>query len=345
MDSPIARIGHVNLAAGFRGGERQTQLLVQGLAELGWRQKLFARRGEPLAERCRGIPGLTVVETSASVVSAAKAMSDVELIHVHQGRALKAAFLNHLLRHTPYLVTRRIQKGPRATGLNRRMYRRAGAVAVVSAAIGESVRRLDSQLPTVLIPDSTSQLSADTSVAAGIRSRLSGGFLVGHVGALDDSHKGQMQIIEMAKRLTSVSFLLVGSGRDEQRLKEAAAGLSNPWFAGQVDNVGDHLAAFDLFIYPSRHEGLGSVILDAMAAGLPVVATQVGGIPDIVEHSINGFLCVPDDLDALCDAVAELQGNNELREKIGASNRKKAEQYSPQVMTNRYAELYERLIP
>jgi glycosyltransferase involved in cell wall biosynthesis len=340
-------IGHINLAAGYRGGERQTQLLIEGLARNGWRQKLVARRGEPLAKRCRGITGLEIVETSASVMAAGRALSGAGLAHVHQGRSLKAAFLNHLFRGTPYIVTRRVQKGPRDTWLNRLMYRQASCVAVLSSAIGESVRRLGADIEPIVIPSAASRLDFDQARADEIRSQTGAGFLVGHIGALDDSHKGQLQIIQIARDLVihnrEIHFLLIGSGRDESILKREAQGLDNVHFIGQTDNVGDYLAAFDIFIYPSRHEGLGSILLDAMGFGLPVVATDVGGIPDIIENKTNGVLCKVDDIGALSAAVMTLFTDNKLREQMAVANRSKADQYRPEVMTRRYSELYERL--
>ena len=71
-------------------------------------------------------------------------------------------------------------------------------------------------------------------------------------------------------------------------LKNAAAGLSNVMFTGFVDNVGDYLAAFDVFVLPSNREGIGSVLFDAMDRALPVVASRVGGVPDIVHDGENG---------------------------------------------------------
>ena len=83
MDLDDTRIAHVNLSRGFRGGERQTELLIHGLADRGHRQKLVARRGETLAERCGGIPSLEVVTVRNNVLSAAAALSDVDLVHIH----------------------------------------------------------------------------------------------------------------------------------------------------------------------------------------------------------------------------------------------------------------------
>jgi glycosyltransferase involved in cell wall biosynthesis len=137
---------------------------------------------------------------------------------------------------------------------------------------------------------------------------------------------------------------MVGSGRDEAMLKGMAEGLPNVFFTGQVDNVGDYMAALDVFIYPSRHEGLGSTLLDALEFGLPIVATHVGGIPEIVEDGSNGFLCEVDDIGAMVDAVLALSRDPDLTGRIAAVNRTKAERFSPGRMTDRYADLYQRLL-
>lgn len=347
MAAPATEITHINLAGGFRGGERQTQLLLTELAERGWRQRLIARRGEPLAKACAGLPELDVREIGGNVLSAARALGNTPLVHVHQGRSLQAAYLNRLLRGIPYVVTRRVQKGPGRSALNRAMYRGAGAIVVLSDAIGASLRELDPSLVPVRIPSAVSMLPCADAEAASIRTRVGGDFLVGHIGALDDSHKGQLQIISLARRLAtrglSIRFVLVGSGRDEARLRQAAEGLDNVIFAGQVSNIGDYLAAFDAFIFPSRHEGLGSVLLDAMAFGLPVVATSVGGIPEVIADQVNGMLCRVDDIDALCAAVTALFDRPGLTEWIVEKNRETAQNYSVATMTERYLQIYAKL--
>ncbi|MFW2404623.1 MAG: glycosyltransferase family 4 protein [Gammaproteobacteria bacterium] len=348
MSSEPIRIAHINLARGYRGGERQTELLIEGLAGHGWAQTLVARRDEALAGRCRSIDGLTTRQVAGNVIAGAFALGGADLVHVHEGRATQAAWLNSLLRSTPYLLTRRVQKGPRHTAANRRMYGRAAAIVPVSAAIGASIDSLDAALEWSVIPDASSALTSQPARVVELREQFGDGFVVGHVGALDDSHKGQQQIISIARRICDteprVRFILVGSGRDEHSLKEAAAGLDNIVFTGYVEDVGNYLAACDAFIYPSRHEGLGSILLDALEFGLPVVATTVGGIPEIIEDEANGFLCAPDDIDALTRAVLRLERDNELCERIRSVNKLKAENFSPARMTSRYIEIYTQLV-
>jgi glycosyltransferase involved in cell wall biosynthesis len=334
---------HLNLARGFRGGERQTELLIRHLAAQGWSQRLVARPGEPLAARCRDVPGLAVVEAGAGVPGAVAALRGAGLVHSHEGRGLQAAWLSRLVAGVPYVVTRRVQKVP-AGWLNRRMYRSAAAVVAISEAIRESLARLDATLPVTVIPSAGGGLPVRIGNVERLRAGFGGDFVVGHVGVLDDATKGQLQIIALARRWAaaspSVRFVLVGSGPDEARLRAAAAGLVNVRFAGQVDNVGDYLAAFDLLLYPSRHEGLGSTLIDALEAGLPVVATAVGGIPEVVRDGENGRLVAPDDETALEAAVAAFLRDPALRARVAAANRRRARDFSPAAMSAAYARLY-----
>ncbi len=338
-----ALICHVNLARGFRGGERQTELLVRALASLGWRQRLVARRGEPLAARLAGVERLTLSDVPGNVLSAARALRGADLVHVHEARGLQVAFIHRLAGGAPYIVTRRVQQGPTRHWLNRVMYARAAVIVVLSRAIGDAIVALDPSLRFRVIPSAVAGLPADQDRVAEIRGRF-GGFLVGHVGALVDSHKGQGQILEMAREtarsVPAITYLLIGTGRDEAALRARAADLANLHFVGEVADVGNYLAACDVFLYPSRHEGLGSILLDAMAFGLPVVATRVGGIPEIIGEGVNGLLCEVDDIAGLTAAVMTLYSDPGLRERFSAANRERARQYSAAVMTKRYVEVY-----
>jgi glycosyltransferase involved in cell wall biosynthesis len=165
------------------------------------------------------------------------------------------------------------------------------------------------------------------------------------VGALDNSQKAQEFIIEVARDLAEshpqLHFVLVGGGDDEQMLRGLAAGLTNVTFTGFVENVGDYLAGFDIFILPSRREGIGSVLLDAMEQGLPVVASRVGGVPAIVHDGENGILIDSEQPDQLRDAILRLVDQPELRVAMGQRGRRVAELYTASSMAQKYFELYE----
>ena len=138
--------------------------------------------------------------------------------------------------------------------------------------------------------------------------------------------------------------MLVGGGDDEAMLRSAAAGLSNLTFTGFVDNVGDYLAAFDVFILPSNREGIGSILLDAMEQGLPVVASRVGGVPDIVHDRKNGLLIDPASPAQLRDALLTLRADPGLRRTFGQWGQEFAKDFTGEAMCRKYVELYESLL-
>ncbi len=340
---------HVNLATGFRGGERQTYLLMDRLSNQGWQQKLIARKSGKLAELSQSVDNLTIVETSINPLQYLGHFANVDIVHMHESRAFLTLHVSGHLRQTPYVLTRRVQRKPRQSWLNQSVYSKANAVVTLSDAIGQIVNEsLGIKLNYSVIPSAKTGFSFNSGEVQSIRSRLKGDFVVGHIGTLDDSHKGQLQIIETARRFSAshpeICFVLVGEGRDFELFKQQTASLDNIALVGLVDNVGDYLKAFDIFLFPSRHEGLGSILLDALDFGLPVIATDVGGIPEIIENGVNGFLVKPDAIDDICESILGLYSESTLIEQIARANTEKAKSYTVGTMADKYAQIYQRIL-
>lgn len=342
-----AKIVHVNTARGYRGGERQTELLIRGLASRGLSQALVARRHSPLAARLRDVD-VDIREVTGGPLSVARATADASLVHVHEGRSVYAAFLRSLLSGTPYVITRRVNNPIRQHWFAHKAYRRAVCVAAVAPQVAEIVRAYDAAIRVCVVHSGSSALPVDASKSAVIRASLAGKFVVCHVGALDNGQKGQEFIIAAARELAGshpdVQFMLVGGGEDEAMLRAAAAGLPNLEFTGFVENVGDYLAASDVFILPSNREGIGSILFDAMEQGLPVVASRVGGVPDIVHHQENGLLIDPASPAQLRDAILLLKANPELRQAYGRRGREFAKDFTGEAMWRKYLALYESVL-
>jgi glycosyltransferase involved in cell wall biosynthesis len=111
-----------------------------------------------------------------------------------------------------------------------------------------------------------------------------------------------------------------GAERAALEAQRAALGLdARVRFLGRVDDVAELLAGADVCVMPSRHEGLGVAALEAMAAGVPVVASRVGGLPEAVVDGATGCLVAPDDASALADALGRLVADRDLRRALGAA--------------------------
>ena len=340
-------IAHINVSQGYRGGERQTELLIQGLEPIGIRQILVARRNGLLAKHISS-PDLEIRPVSGNRFRIAFACKDADIVHVHEGRSVYAAYLRSLFAGTPYIVTRRVNNPLGAHRLAHKAYRKAAFIAAVAPQVGDVIRKFDPELDPQVIHSSASGFKVDTAQAKSIRDACNGKFLVGHVGALDNGQKGQEYIINVARQLEKsnpeIHFMLVGEGKDEQKLKAEAANLGNLTFTGFVENVGDYLAAFDIFILPSLKEGIGSVLLDAMEQSLPIVASNVGGVPEIVQDDRNGILIEPGRTDELKAGILRLSAEPNLRSEMGQRGKLIATSFTSSVMCEKYLNLYRSVL-
>ena len=350
-----APVCHVNLAreTKLRGGEMQTVLLLRELAARGLRQRLVMRRGGTLDGWLDELPGLTVRPVGGRL-SALRACRNASLIHAHEAHAGQVAWAAARGRGN-YLITRRDvvtreagEPVPRASRFTRRVYGGAGAVVTVSRAIADEVRerQAGTAVSLKLIPDAWVPSKPDRQAAKEARARFAGKFLIGHAAAMDHEVKGQHVLLEAARRLADAEpgfqFVLLGGGKLEESLHAQARGLSNVHFAGWVKDTLSWMVAFDVFVLPSLREGLGSVLLDALRAGAPVVASRTGDIQEIVTEDCS-VLVPPGDAAALADALARLSRDPERLAGLSRGAQDRAEEFDPMKMAERYAEVYREL--
>lgn len=147
--------------------------------------------------------------------------------------------------------------------------------------------------------------------------------------------------------LAGVTASVVGGGPDEAALRRRAdaAGVGGRIrFAGVLDHRGvrDLVAAGRIFVLPTRSESFGMAILEAMAAGRPVVTTPVGGVPDFAQDGVNALIVRPDDPSALAAAVRRLLDDGELAGRLAVAARTTADDYRWPAITTRYVALMDR---
>jgi glycosyltransferase involved in cell wall biosynthesis len=130
----------------------------------------------------------------------------------------------------------------------------------------------------------------------------------------------------------------------EQRVAELGL-LGSVEFLGWVDNISSLLPRWDVFVLPSLEEGFPIAALDAMAAGLPVVASAVGGVPELIEDGKTGWLVPPRDVEALASRLRLLLKNPEQKLGMGAAGQARVrDHFSPTQMIESFARLYDELV-
>lgn len=143
-------------------------------------------------------------------------------------------------------------------------------------------------------------------------------------------------------------LVMIGDGPDRSSVQNflSSAGVSDiSWLSGERQDIPEILHGFDCFVLPSQSEGISNTILEAMASGLPVIATNVGGNPELVENQITGKLVPPSNPEALAEAIIDYAYTPEFAFKTGKSARQAVEQrFSLDTMVEAYCELYDSLL-
>jgi len=357
--SPALTIAHVDAERGFSGGEVQVFLLMEGLAQRGHRNVLLCPPRSAAATEAarRGIGVATVpMRGDADLLAVwrlARAVRGADVVHLHTGRAAWLGGLAARRAGVPAIVTRRMDRliGPgwRTRLIYETCSRRTAAIApgIVEQLVAGGVPRDR----VVLIPSAVDPRRVQPRLAAGA---LRGAQGVGadevvllSIAALV-RRKGLDVLLDalaaLAHRGLRPRLWVAGDGPERASLAAQAErlGLGGQvdWL-GQRDDVGDLFAAADVFVLPSRAEGLGVAALEAMAAGRAVVASAVGGLADAVVDGRTGLLVPPGDAVALGAALERVLHEPALRAALGAAGPARvAEGFLAEQMVEAYERLY-----
>jgi glycosyltransferase involved in cell wall biosynthesis len=185
--------------------------------------------------------------------------------------------------------------------------------------------------------------------ASGMRKNLGipeNAFVVGTVGRLT-AVKGHKYLIEAAAKVVQekpdAHFAFLGDGELLDEFKKMVYSLdieNHVHFLGWRPDVAEIMATFDIFVLPSLNEGMGKVLVEAMAMGKPIIASHVGGIPDLVHPGENGFLVPPEDAMAIAEAIKVLYSESEKRRNMGKKGRTIATHYGVEMMVQKIGRLY-----
>ena len=277
-----------------------------------------------------------------------------DLVHTHSyvlryvRRAARPATVVHTLHNLAGRDPDRI-----TAWLNGFAFRRGVVPVAVSGAVARSFEARYGMAPAATIPNGIDVRRFDRP-GARLEWRRAHGFsdtdiLIASVARLEPQKDPEALIRAFAAALragASCHLLLAGEGSLGNRARECAErcqAAARVHFLGVLSDVRELLGASDLFALASRWEGNPLSVMEAMAARLPVVATAVGGVPELVEDGVTGLLVPPGDAEALERALAALVGDAARRRAMGEAARVRASAFSVEAMVAAYSELFLRL--
>lgn len=359
------RIVHIDTGRELRGGQRQLLRLALGLRARGHEQLVVCPEGTALEDRARR-EGLLVFALPAHDLGHAHGIfqlrqqlfaAPADILHAHDGRGQTISWLASWGLRVRRVASRRVTFLPGTRSRHRFIYgRTCHAVIAVSGHIRGLL--LETGVPAghvEVIPDGIEIPAAPPTGTERHEARRAWGlddshFVVGQVGAFTPE-KGQDVALEaiasLVERLPAIRLILVGEAPPDllTRLRIPAEALrGRVRFLGSLEDLSPFFAAIDLLIMPSRAEGLGSAALLGMAQGIPVAATRVGGLPEIVSDGENGWLVEPNSSQALAAAIAEAAADRGRLQRYGQAARERARQFSDAIMLERTEALYRRLL-
>jgi glycosyltransferase involved in cell wall biosynthesis len=358
-------IVHCDFRRTWAGGQNQLWLLANGLRERGHRQWIVTRPESVLAERARAA-GFDVLDhrfrgevdpRGYASLRRSIARHRPDVVHAHDAHSLMpAAVAARLVRPRPAVVGhRRVDFPIRGHALSRWKYARGPDRLI---AISEAVRDvlLESGIPAAriaLVPSGIELQTPPPPEGPSLRERLGappGAPVVLTIASLAD-YKDHPTLVEAASRLASRSpmtrWAVCGAGGllEPIRAEVERRGLADRLrYLGFVAGARGFLPEADVFCLSSKTEGLGTSVLDAMAAGVPVAATAGGGIPEMIEDGITGLLAPVGHAPALAAAVDRLLDDPALAARLAAAGRDRVRAFDIRHTVERTEALYREVV-
>ncbi len=355
---------HLNNAKTWRGGEQQLYYLATGLAKKNIPQIVIGKPGSELESRLKDkvefIPVNMKNEYDLFSVWKIKKICEereVKLIHTHTANSHSIGLLTKLFLPKLFLlVSRRVDFPISKNPLSKRKYlsEKVDYFLCVSNKIKEVLYKDGVNPKKLLTVHSGIDLEKFPNHQTEIDIRNEHGIsedtiLIGNVAALVD-HKDQATLIRaipMIKTKNKFMFMIIGEGELEQDLKYLAKELrveDKIIFTGYKKNILDYYKAMNIFTLTSKEEGLGTSILDAMSASLPIIATRGGGIAEMLEKNSGSFLENIGDYTSLTKDFIKLIESEKLRKEFGKLNKEKVKEFSVENTIEKTLQIYNSLL-
>ena len=356
---------HIDTARTWRGGQNQVLTTVMGLRALGHRTMLVAHSEGELKRRAEeGLDLIPLAPRTEMDLTAAWRLSRVlkqlkpDVVHAHDPHGVAMAALalsmSTQLAKPPLVAARRVDFHLKGNSLSRWKYRQVDCFICASDAIRHML--IGDGVPAaraVTVHEGIDIERVDRAAPAKLHEELwlpHHAPIVGNVAALVP-HKGQRHLIEAARlvlpQVPDARFVIAGEGELRPALERQIKDHhleKHVLLAGFRPDVLALHKAFDIFAMSSVTEGLGTSLLDAMAAAKPIVATATGGIPEVVVDGQTGLLVPPRDHAAMADAIVTLLKDDDLRRRMGQAGRKRAcSQFSAERMVQDTLRVYQRV--
>lgn len=350
----LVRLIHINTEKTNRGGERQVIVLLKALLENNIEVTLLCREDYPLHHIAKkeGINTIATQKTTEIIKWLILNSNNYDIIHSHAAKAQGLAALSKYFTKKSHIYTKRTSFRPNNNIFTKKKYLLTDKVVCVTNTVKNVLLEYGLKSDRLLvIYDAVSEKkeinkkrAKDLLKELGIPEKAK---IIGNIAALS-TEKDHETIILAANKIDYAYFLIFGEGKMRAKLENMinSLGLKNRVFlVGHKDNVEDFFSVFDIFLFSSRTEGLGSVIIDAFLYHVPVITTAAGGVVEAVHNGYSGIVVDVGDYQSMTNTINYLLENEGIREKFTTNAYALAkERFSVDRMADEYINLYKTFI-
>ncbi|MGC9256750.1 glycosyltransferase [Desulfurella sp.] len=335
------KILHLDTQKGFRGGEQQLIYLAQGLRELGIDSIIAAK--DELYKKANAM-GFETIDSSnlKQLLGAAK---QCDILHAHASKAHTLGVFLKLLTKKPLVYTRRVDYKQKK--ISKLKYLLTDKVVCVAKSIENDLyKNFHIQAETIYSSVDFDLIDKVYTKKVETIKKQYGPLIIGNIGALT-AQKDHKTLIDAASQLDkSYTFLILGEGNLKQELEIYAKqkGVNNIVFLGFRDDIQNYLAAFDLFVISSEYEGLCSSILQAFLFKVPVVATNAGGVSELIGDNQRGLLVPIKDSQKLAFAIKKLLSEKDFSQTLVNRAFDFVKDFNYKITSKNYLNIYKMLV-
>lgn len=357
------KILHISTEKSWRGGEQQIAYLIENLPKQEVESIVFVFEHSAFHQYLKDKKYTYIAYSNKSalhfknirLLNQVVKDEDIDILHAHSSNAHSLAFLKNLVfKQTKLVVSRRVDFIPKMTFFSKCKYNHSSInkYICVSHAIENIMKNSVSDSSKVTTVHSGIDMQKWKSRVSRNRLRESYGFkestkIIGTIAAIEE-HKDLKTFVNVAYELKNEDyvFFIVGSGSLKGQIQSqiSALKLENIFLTGFQPNIQNYLYCYDLFLFTSKTEGLGTALLDAMAAKIPIVSTNAGGISEIVTHNVTGLTSEAGNERKLAHNIKILMQNNTLKSKLIENAYQKVLSFSAKNMAQKTFEIYKTII-
>ncbi len=361
------KILHIDTDTQWRGGQQQAFYLYEGLTGMGYNSSFVCQPDSLLAKKilASGLDFIPMRIRGELDFIAGKKIAGIcgkygyNIVHLHDAHAMStgiwASFFNRKLK---LIGVRRVNYHIKKNFFSRYKYQSKRMTKIV--AISQEIKRILTE--DKIDPKKISLIKSGIDIKKYGNIKKSAflikkynlpenAFVIGTVASLT-ADKDYPSLLQAAKKIIckhkNIYFFAVGGdGPEKDKIFKIRKelGLGERFiFTGFRTDVGNYLKNFDIFVLSSKTEGLGTSVMDAMAAGLPCVCCKSGGIPELIDDRIDGLLVEKQNPGLLAETILDLYDDEEYRKEIAFKALKKSPEFSIKKTIEKNIELYEKII-